>query len=123
MAALRILIADDHAVIRTALAQMLDGEPDLQVVGEAGDGVQAVERAIELNPDLLLMDVTMPAMNGIEATRRIAELCPNVRIIGLSMHDDEAVISRMRAAGAVGFITKSAPIDELLDTIRREAAA
>ena len=123
MSGLRIVIVDDHAVIRTALAQMLDGEPDLQVVGEAGDGVQAVEKAVELSPDLLLMDVTMPRMNGIEATRRISELCPDVRVIGLSMHDDEAVISRMRDAGAVGFITKSAPIGELLDAIRRQTAA
>ena len=118
MPSTRILIADDHSVVRTAIAHMLDSQPDLQVVGEARDGQEAVEQALELTPDVLLMDISMPRLNGIEAARRIHAILPDVRIIGLSMHDEREVIDRMRQAGAVAFVIKSAAADELISAIR-----
>jgi PAS domain S-box-containing protein len=118
----RILLVDDHAVVRQALAQMLGSEPDLEVVGEAADGKAAVERTKELAPDVVLMDISMPGVNGIEATRQIRAECPNIQVIGLSMFGATEQTEAMRKAGAVGYVSKSAPAEELLAAIRACAA-
>jgi DNA-binding NarL/FixJ family response regulator len=114
---------DDHAVVRQARAQMLGSEPDLEVVGEAGDGKAGVERTKELGPDVVLMDINLPGLNGIDATRQIHAECPAVQVIGLSMFADTEQAQAMREAGAVAYVSKSAPVEEVLAAIRCCAAA
>jgi DNA-binding NarL/FixJ family response regulator len=115
---IRVLIADDHAVFRWGLRTLLGSEPDMQVVGEAATGKEVLERAAELRPDVILMDLQMPQVNGIEATRRILEANPHVGVVVLTMfEDDESVFSAMRA-GARGYILKGAPPSEILKVVR-----
>lgn len=107
--AIRILLADDHAIVREGLRAVLGSEPDMEVVGEAATGKEVVERAAELKPDVILMDIQMPGINGIEATRRILNDSPHVGVVVLTMfEDDDSVFSAMRA-GARGYILKGAP--------------
>ena len=115
----RILIADDHPWIRAGLMNVLQGEPGFDVVGVAINGRDAVEQAAELRPDVVVMDVTMPRLNGIDATREILARCPGAKVVGLSMHEGESMLPRMLDAGAVAYVEKSAPPDELVCTIRR----
>lgn len=116
--AIRILIADDHAVFRWGLRTLLDSEPDLEVVGEAANGREVLDRAAELRPDVILMDIQMPNVNGIEATRRILEANHNVGVVVLTMfEDDDSVFSAMRA-GARGYVLKGAPPSEILKVVR-----
>ena len=117
MPLIRIVIADDHAIVRATLAQLLADEEDVEVIGQAADGQEAVEQAYRLRPDVLIMDITMPRMNGIEATRRITASCPDVKVIGLSMHTAEALTREMLNAGAVGYVPKGTPVRDLLDAI------
>jgi PAS domain S-box-containing protein len=117
---IRILLADDHAVLRDGLAGLLRQHGFL-VVGEAVDGRQAVELAMVLLPDVVLMDVSMPHVNGIDATQAITERMPEMRVVGLSMHDDLNVAQAMREAGAVAFVTKNSPSEQLIETIRSSA--
>lgn len=111
---LRILIVDDHPVVRAGLRELFSEHPSLLVVGEADDGVDAVARTAALQPDLIVMDVSMPRMDGVEATRRIHTAHPRVHIVGLSTHDHEDAARRMREAGAVAYFTKSEGADHLL---------
>jgi DNA-binding NarL/FixJ family response regulator len=116
-----VLIADDHAVFRWGLRTLLGSEPDMQVVGEAATGREVLERAAELQPDVILMDIQMPQINGIDATRRILEANPHVGVVVLTMfEDDESVFSAMRA-GARGYILKGAPPSEILKVVRAVA--
>ena len=115
---IRVLLADDHQVVRQALAQMLRAEPDLEVIGEAADGKAGVERTKELAPDVVLMDISMPGMNGIEATQQIHAECSGVQVIGLSMFGAPEQTAAMQQAGAAGYVSKSAPAEELLAAIR-----
>ena len=115
---LKVLIVDDHALFRRGLQMVLDGEPDLQVVGEAADGNQAIERAQELVPDVVLMDVRMPRRSGIEATRELRRLLPHVQIIMLTVSDEEADLYEAIKAGASGYLLKDLPIDEVASSIR-----
>ncbi len=121
MQPIRVLIADDHSLVREALTLMLDESPDITVVGQAHDGQQAVEMACTLLPDVVLMDISMPRKTGLEATREILVRCPHVKVIGLSMHEAETIAETMQRAGAVSFITKSAPAAELFAAIRSAA--
>jgi DNA-binding NarL/FixJ family response regulator len=113
-----VLLADDQALVRAGFALILNAESDIEVVGEAGDGAEAVERAGELQPDVVLMDVRMPVLDGIEATRRIASLAPATKVLMLTTFDlDEYVIEAFRA-GASGFLLKTAPRDQLVAAVR-----
>ncbi len=103
----RVLLADDNNTLRQEIARLLGREPDVEIVGEASHGKMAVELARQLQPDIVLMDLSMPIMNGLAATRTITSELPNVRVIGLSMYDDEAEGELMRKAGAAGFISKA----------------
>lgn len=116
--AIRILLVDDHKLIRSALASLIDQEPDLEVAGDASNGLQAIERVKKLQPDLVLMDVTMPQMDGITATRRITQDWPHVKVIGLTMHEDTTYHNAMRKAGAIGCIIKTAASNDLILAIR-----
>ncbi|MDP8956725.1 MAG: response regulator transcription factor [Actinomycetota bacterium] len=116
--ALRILIVDDHALFRRGLQMVLKQEPDIDVVGEAGDGHEAVEKAQELMPDVILMDVRMPRRSGIEATEQIKDLLPHVKILMLTISDEEADLYDAIKAGASGYLLKEISIDEVADAIR-----
>ncbi|WP_058555469.1 PAS domain S-box protein [Thiohalocapsa sp. ML1] len=119
--ALRVLIVDDHQIMRQGLAGLLRFETDIEVIGEADSGEQALARAAELNPDVVIMDVNLgPGMDGIEATRRLLAARPALRIIGLSMHLDSAVANAMRDAGAVAYLSKGGPCEELVKSIREQ---
>lgn len=120
---IRVLVADDHEIFREGLSRLLAELPDLEVAGEASDGLKAVEMALEQCPDVVLMDAVMPGLGGAEACRRITAALPQVRVIGLSMHDDPSVAAAMRDAGAVAFLCKDGSTDALLATIRGEAQA
>jgi two-component system, NarL family, nitrate/nitrite response regulator NarL len=113
----KVLIADDHTIFRECLTQLLQEMPGLEVVGNAENGLQAIELAAIMNPDIVIMDVDMPRMNGIEATRCLSKAYPKIRIIGLSMHNQKAVAAQMLAAGAAVFFAKDCPIDELVSAI------
>lgn len=116
---IRVLLVDDHRVLREGIAGLLKQEPDIEVVGQASDGVCAIEMARSLRPDVILMDVTMPRMSGIEATRRITHEMPSVRIVGLSMHEDQEMGAAMRRAGAADYLVKDGPSQTLVSAIRR----
>ncbi len=115
---IRILLADDHAVMRDGLSGILGNQPDLEVVAQAKNGLEAVQMADQTEPDVILMDISMPKMDGIAATEEILKRHPGTRIIGLSMHDDPSIEERMMSAGASAYIYKAAPSDELIQTIR-----
>ena len=116
---IRIVIADDHGMIRQGLRLLLENETgvDIEVVGQAEDGQAAVDLALELSPDMLLTDVSMPNLNGIEATRIIMEKNPNIRVLGLSAHTDMVLVSQMLKAGARGYVLKDSLIEELVEAI------
>jgi CheY-like chemotaxis protein len=116
---IRVLVADDHEILRSGLVALLEDHPELEVVGAAADGLMALELARATRPDVIIMDITMPRLNGIEATRRITRELSQVRVIGLSMHEREDMAAAMREAGAVAYLAKSGPTDELIAVILR----
>jgi len=113
----RVLLVDDHAMVRQGLRSILDGYPNLDIIAEAGDGEEAITLARLLKPDLIVMDVNMPRLDGIEATKRIREELPNTFIVGLSVNEAEHIVKSMRAAGASAFLTKESAADHLYETI------
>jgi two-component system response regulator NreC len=113
----RILIADDHSLFRAGLTALLNAEPDLEVVGEAGTGEEALRLATELHPDLVLMDLNMPELDGIEATRWLAQLLPDLRMLILTMHEDNGLMREAIHAGASGYLLKRAIKSEMIDAI------
>jgi DNA-binding NarL/FixJ family response regulator len=115
---LKVIIVDDHALFRRGLEMVLENEDDIEVVGEATDGQQAVDRTSELMPDVVLMDVRMPRRSGIEATQRIKELMPHVKIVVLTNSDEEADLYEAIKAGASGYLLKEISSEEVADAIR-----
>ena len=115
---IRLLLVDDHAVVRSGLRMLLQAEPDLAIVGEAENGTQAITQAVILQPDVIVMDISMPDMNGIEATRRIKAVCPNTAVLALTVHEDNPYFFEMLNAGASGYVPKRAAPDDLVSAIR-----
>jgi DNA-binding NarL/FixJ family response regulator len=117
----RLLIADDHGVVRGGLRLLLDRQPDMEVVGEAGDGAEAVAEALAHRPDLAILDVAMPRLTGLQATREIKALAPEVDVLILSMHDDERYLFEALKAGAAGYVLKQKADQDLVDAVRAVA--
>ena len=119
---MRILLADDHGIVRRGLKSLLESQPGLEVIGEAADGLEAVRLCGELSPDLLIVDISMPLMNGIEVASRAQKLEPAPGVIILSMHADESYIMRALGAGARGYLVKDATDEDLIPAVRAVAA-
>jgi DNA-binding NarL/FixJ family response regulator len=113
-----VFLADDHAIVRDGLRFLLDAQPDIQVIGDAGTGQEAIEKVPELCPNVVVMDIAMPDVNGIEATRRIAEICPSAHSIILSMHSTSEHVFRALQAGARGYLLKECAGAEVADAVR-----
>lgn len=122
MTRIRVLLAEDHETVRQGLKLLLDAQPDLEVVGEAPDGRAAAELAQALRPDVVVMDVSMPAVNGLAATRRLRQVASTVAVVVLTRHGDEAYVQALLGAGASGYVLKQSPSSELLRAIRAAAA-
>ena len=115
---IRVLIADDHAVVREGLRALINAQPGLTVVGEAASGIEAWRRACEIDPDVVVMDVSMPIVGGLEATKRITQDRPNVRVLALTMHEERGYVSQMLRSGAAGYALKRSAAAELVKAIR-----
>lgn len=118
MERIRILLADDHAIVRAGLRLLLEAQPDMQVVGEAADGEETVRLARQLRPDVVVMDISMPDVNGLEATRRLKRERDDLRILALTMHEDERYFFEMLLAGASGYVVKGASPADLVQAVR-----
>lgn len=118
---IRLLVVDDHPVVRAGIVGLLAGEPDLEVVGEAGDGAQACDLAAALQPDVVLMDLRMPVMDGTTATERILAATPTIRVVVLTTYETDADILRAVEAGATGYLLKDTPRDDLVAAVRAVA--
>lgn len=118
---IRVLLADDHEVVRAGLGALVNDAPGMRVVGEASNGKEAVERALAIRPDVVVMDLSMPALDGAAATERLTRESPGVRVIALTAHDDRAHLTRLLRAGASGYVLKRAAADELVRAIRTVA--
>jgi DNA-binding NarL/FixJ family response regulator len=114
----KVLIADDHGIVRSGVKLLLDRQPDIEVVAEADDGVEAVEKTIELHPDVAILDVSMPRMTGLQATHEIKQQAPDTQVLILSMHDDERYLFEALRAGAAGYVLKRAADQDLVDAVR-----
>jgi two-component system response regulator NreC len=118
---IRVLLADDHAIVRKGLSMLVNAQSDMEVAAEAASGEEALREAQRVQPDVVVMDVSMPGMNGIEATRRLLEMLPRTRVIGLSMHKDLVYVRELLRAGASGYLVKDCDDAELLLAIRAAA--
>ena len=118
---IRIMVADDHVLVRQGFKMILAAQPDMQIVGEAANGREAVEAGEKLQPDVVLMDVTMPELNGIEATRRLATASPRTRVLALSMHKDAVYVREILRAGARGYLLKDSAEADLIAAVRSVA--
>jgi DNA-binding NarL/FixJ family response regulator len=115
---IRVLLADDHAVLREATSELVDHQPDMVVVGQAGTGEQTVLLTRQLRPDVVVMDIAMPRGNGLEATRHIVSELPGIRVLVLTAHEDRDHVIPLLEAGAIGYLPKTVSLNELLDAIR-----
>lgn len=119
---IRILVADDHPVVRDGLVAVLGTQPDFEIVGEVGTGTEAVERALALRPDVVLLDLEMPGLDGVEATRRIGERAPATRVVVFTAFDRDELILQALRAGAAGYLLKGAPREEVFRAVRAARA-
>ena len=119
MEKMRILLAEDHKVVREGTRKLLESQPDFEVVGEASDGIEAVELAKKLKPEIIIMDVSMPRLNGIEATRQIKAIYPNIAILPLTGYDDDEYVFALLESGAAGYLLKDSSGEELIEAIRQ----
>jgi len=122
MTKLRIFLADDHAVVREGLKSLVNAQPDMEVIGEAADGRTAWEKATDCQPDIVVMDLSMPQLNGAQATERLKQACPQVKVLALTVHEDKGYVHQLLQAGASGYVLKLAAAEELLHAIRIVAA-
>jgi DNA-binding NarL/FixJ family response regulator len=114
----RVLLADDHEILREGLRSLIEEQPDMEIIGEADNGRDAVKLAEELSPDVVIMDVSMPDLNGMEATRQIVKKLPEAKVIALSMHSDKGFVAEMLKAGAVGYLLKDGAFKRLAEAIK-----
>lgn len=119
---LRILLADDHVVMREGLRSLISSQPDMDVVGEAGNGRAALLKVRELQPDVIVLDISMPELTGIQVTARLQRICQRIRVLVLTAHDDSGYLRQLLEAGAVGYLLKKAAAEELINAIRVVAA-
>jgi DNA-binding NarL/FixJ family response regulator len=119
---LRVLLADDHVTVRHGLKLLIDSQPDMKVVSEASDGAAAVQRALEMKPDVVVMDISMPGMNGLVATRSLKQQQPHAAIVTLTRHGDDAYLQELLRAGVSGYVLKQSASTELIQAIRVAAA-
>jgi DNA-binding NarL/FixJ family response regulator len=120
---LRIVLVDDHAVVREGLKRLLEGQSDIDIVGEASDGREAIDRIVTLQPDVAVMDVSMGLISGAQATREVRQRCPKTKVLALTVHEDRSYMHEMLEAGAAGYLLKRAAGDELVGAIRAVAAS
>jgi DNA-binding NarL/FixJ family response regulator len=121
MEKVRVFLADDHHVVRAGLRALVDNQADMEVIGEAGDGLSAVEQAQDLRPDVVVMDVSMPVMGGAKATALLKDACPDMRVLALTVHEDMGYLEQLIQAGASGYVLKRAAADDLIHAIRTVA--
>lgn len=121
MKTIRVMLVDDHDVVRVGLKTFLETQSGLQVVAEAGSGMEAIDKAQGVHPDVVVMDITMPGMDGLEATRRLKATCPECKVLALTVHEDKQYFFEMLAAGATGYLSKQAAPDELVAAIHAVA--
>jgi len=122
MTQIKLLLVDDHEVIRTGLRMLLASQPDLVIAGEASSGLEAIEKAAICDPDVIVMDITLPDISGIETTRRLKTTYPNIAVVALTIHEDEQYFFEMLQAGASGYVPKRAAPDDLITAIRAAKA-
>ena len=121
MKKLRVLLADDHKVVRDGLRLLIDGQRDMRVVGEAGNGKEALRQARDLKPDVVVMDLSMPELNGLQATERLKAERPEIKVVALTVHEDPSYLLQLCRAGAVGYVLKRSAGDDLIQAIRTVA--
>lgn len=122
MTKLRIMLAEDHETVREGIRLIINAQADLEVCGEADNGRAAVERAEKLQPDVIIMDITMPELNGLKATRKLKQICPHLKILTLTRHTDDGYLQELLRAGASGYVLKQSPSEELLRAVRAVAS-
>ncbi len=118
---IRLLLADDHTMVRQSVRRSMEAE-GFQIVGEAADGEEAVRLALELMPDVVLMDISMPVLDGVEATRQVRRQCPAIQVVVLTMHADADLVRRALQSGAAGYLTKDCSVDEVAEAVRLAAS-
>jgi len=121
MDAVKVLVVDDHDVVREGIRMVLSSDPELEVVGTASSGEEAIDKVRELEPRVVVMDIGMPGLSGFEATRRIREANPEVQVVALTVHDSEAYVFQMLQAGATGYVIKRAPAEDVIHAVKRAA--
>jgi len=122
MVKLRVYLVDDHVIVREGLKALINTQPQMEVSGEAGDGRTACQEVQELQPDVVVMDVSMPKMNGAQATVQLKQACPNIKVLALTVHEDKGYLRLLLEAGASGYVLKRAAAEELIHAIRTVAA-
>ncbi len=113
----KVMLVDDHDLVRTGIKRLLEDHPNIEIVGEAVSGEQAIQQVTEYDPDVVLMDINMPGIGGLEATRKLLQRKPQLKIIVVTMHDDDLFPQRFLKAGALGYVTKGAKVEEILQAI------